>query len=79
MNKNDSVFTLIEGYTKKGAEAVAPLKKQCNWSKVLRFAPGMKIRPDELFQVNAFKCLNYYYLIQLRLNMRLNELIFKFL
>lgn len=52
MNKNDSVFTLIEGYTKKGAEAVAPLKRQCNWSKVLRFAPGMKIRPDELFEVN---------------------------
>lgn len=27
------------------------IKLQCNWSKVLRFAPGMKFRPDELFEV----------------------------
>lgn len=27
------------------------IKLQCSWSKVLRFAPGMKFRPDELFEV----------------------------
>lgn len=27
------------------------IKLQCTWSKVLRFAPGLKFRPDELFEV----------------------------
>lgn len=27
------------------------IKLPCNWPKVLRFAPGLKFRPDELFEV----------------------------
>lgn len=27
------------------------IKLQCPWTKVLRFAPGIKFRPDELFEV----------------------------
>lgn len=52
--KNETLKKLFNGNNIKGAEAVvAPLRKQCNWSKVLRFAPGLKIRPDELFEVKS--------------------------
>lgn len=38
-----------------GREHDRSMKIQCNWSKVLRFAPGMKFRPDELFEV-FYRC-----------------------
>lgn len=46
---------LIGGCTKGASLTVtAPLKIPSHWTRVLRLAPGPKIRPDELLQVFFF-------------------------
>lgn len=46
-----SIRQLIGNCAGKVDDGSIKLQLQCNWSKVLRFAPGMKFRPDELFEV----------------------------
>lgn len=58
VKKNESVRQLFQGYAR--GQNVVPIRLQCNWSKMLRFAPGMKIPPDQLFQVNFHAYMRTY-------------------
>lgn len=50
-SKKKSIRDFFNEYGKNNMEIIAPIKLQCKWSKILRFAPGVKVQVDELFQV----------------------------
>lgn len=50
--KRESIRQIFIGYKRKAPEITAPIRLPCNWSRMLRFAPGVKVPPDHLVQVN---------------------------